>query len=94
MNRTPKYITILPSEEGQRVTVASLPIGGLSTKPIFDEWNPLEYAKLLASIWQQYGIEFNDIYHEPDLVLSLVEKEDGKVNILDSDGNRIESGVT
>lgn len=90
MNRTPKYITILPNEEGQRVTFVSLPIGGLSAKPIFDEWNQHKYAELLASIWQQYGIEFNDIYQEPDLVLSLVEKEDGKVNILDSDGNRVE----
>lgn len=47
MNRTPKYISI--AGEGARPDqLITLPLGGMSSKPIFDEFDPELYAHLLA----------------------------------------------
>lgn len=91
MNRTPKYMMMLPKEEGQKVTVFSSPLQGFSTKPIFDDWNQRNYAAFLAFQWEKYGIRFEDIFREPDMVLSNLVNEDGTVKILDAEGNLAES---
>lgn len=86
MNRIPKYFMSFPKSEGQEVAVYALPLQGLSDKPIFDEWNQLEYAKYLAFQWHKYGIQFEDVFKEPNMVLSMLFNEDGTVKILDSKG--------
>ena len=45
-NRTPKYIMY---EGKEYLEVNSLPLGGLSSKPIYDDWIDAEYAKFLSS---------------------------------------------
>jgi len=94
MNRTPKYIMMLPKEEGQKVTVIASPLQGLSYKPIFDDWNQRDYAAYLAFQWNKYGIQFEDIFRQPDMVLSMLVNEDGTVKVLDADGNIDDSHVT
>ncbi len=89
MNRVPKYMTVLPKEKGDKVTVMALPLQGLSNIPIFDDWKQRDYAAYLTFQWQKYGMKFEDIFREPDMVLSNVINEDGTVMILDADGNTI-----
>ena len=89
MNRVPKYITLLPKKEGDKVTVTALPLQGLSNLPIFDDWKQRDYAAYLAFQLSKYGIQFEDIFKEPDMVLSILINEDGIVKILDADGNPI-----
>ena len=89
MNRTPKYITFFPPRKGDKVTVVSTPLQGYSTAPIFDEWKQKEYASCLAFLWSRYGMQFEDVFKEPDMVLSNLFNEDGTIRILDADGNLI-----
>lgn len=92
LNRTPKYIVVLPTERQQKVTVLASPLQGFSSKPIFDEWNQRDYARVLAFYWMKYGVLFDDIFKEPNLVLSLIEGEDGAIKVLDANGNIQEMG--
>jgi hypothetical protein len=91
MNRIPKYSTFFPKNQGDKVTVVSPSLQGYSTSPIFDEWKQKEYATCLAFLWSRYGMQFNDVFMEPDLVLSNLFNEDGTIRILDTEGNLIES---
>ncbi len=87
MNRVPKYITWLPKREGDKVMVTSPSLQGFSTSPIFDDWNQRDYAAYLAFQWNKYGLQFEDIFKEPDMVLSFLFDEDGSVKIPDADGD-------
>lgn len=87
MNRVPKYVMIQPAGKQEKIKVVSTGLQGFSYKPIYNEWNQHTYAKYLAKIWGRYGIEFNDIFKEPDMVFSCLFNENGTLNILDADGN-------
>ena len=89
MNRIPKYIMMLPKKEGEKVTVIASPLQGLSDLPIFDEWKQRDYAAYLTFQWSKYGMQFEDIFREPNMVLSNLINEDGTVKVLDADGNLI-----
>lgn len=86
MNRVPKYVMMLPKKEGDKVMVISPSLQGYSTLPIFDDWNQRDYAAYLTFQWRKYGMQFEDIFHEPDMVLSSLFNEDGTIRILDADG--------
>jgi hypothetical protein len=75
MNRTPKYFTVFPKRQ--------LSLQGFSFQPIFDDWNQKEYARHLVSLWSKYGIRFEDVFREPDIVLSNLINEDGTIRIMD-----------
>lgn len=89
MNRVPKYFIGLPQKEGDKVTVMPLPLQGLTTLPIFNEWKQKDYAIFLALQWSKYGMELKEVFKEPDMVLSNLQNEDGSVRILDAEGNLI-----
>jgi hypothetical protein len=57
-NRTPKYLI---ANEGERDHIFVLPIGGLSSKPVFDDFDPEEYARVLADF---LGAELKDVYRD------------------------------
>lgn len=46
MNRTPKYVSAFSPNRNQ---VIQMPLAGLSSKPIFDEWDQELYGQVLAS---------------------------------------------
>ena len=56
---------------------------------IYDEWDQKKFAAVLYHYWKAYGLKYTDIYREPNLVLSLLEDEEGKQKVLDLDGNLI-----
>lgn len=89
MNRTPKYITIMPENEDGLTSVIASPLQGLSSKPIYDEWEQKEYAKYLASLLGIYKLSFNDIYKEPNLVMSFINDEKDRIKVFNHKGEII-----
>lgn len=47
LNRTPKYIM---TEFNNAVEVMQMPLMGLSSKPVFDDWNQTAYAHMLSAL--------------------------------------------
>ncbi|MFL6798251.1 MAG: hypothetical protein ACJ8F3_12655 [Xanthobacteraceae bacterium] len=45
LNRTPKYVMM---EMNKSIEVMQMPLMGLSTNPVFDEWDPTAYAHMLS----------------------------------------------
>ena len=76
LNRKPKYII----SETEPIEVIQLPLGGLSSKPIFDDWNPKSYAKVLSMFTH---IEFNQLFQPPDKIFTFLKNSDGSFNDID-----------
>jgi len=77
LNRTPKYASIFQRD---RISVFSLPLQGLSSKPIYDEWSQEEYAKYLSF---HCGIPCELAYRPPDQVWSILFDERRRLRKLD-----------
>jgi hypothetical protein len=78
-NRVAKYMTKLPDAGDPMMQVVSLPLGGLSSKPVYDEWHQDEYGRVLAQYTQ---IPFDVLYRPPDQVISWLYNEDGSVKVM------------
>jgi hypothetical protein len=72
-NRTPDYLV---ANEGERDYVFVLPIGGMSSKPVFDEFDPEEAARVLAGF---LNVDIADVYKDGEVWTSLRDK-DGNPN--------------
>jgi hypothetical protein len=70
--RTPKFI-VAESPGSYRVTL--MPIAGLSTKPVFGEWQPENFAQVFSFF---SGIPLEKIYPEQGRMLTLLRDADGE----------------
>jgi hypothetical protein len=70
-NRHPKYVII----DGDPISVTQLPMGGLSSKPIFDEWKQEDYAVVLATLLE---MKLDSIFVPPNQVMSWVRQANGE----------------
>jgi len=86
-NRTPSYICILPSKNHEKLSVMTSPVQGLSNAPIFDDWDQRIYAKFLEHHWKNWGLSFDSIFVEPDLVVTFLKNDDGSVMAIDKNTN-------
>jgi hypothetical protein len=77
LNRTPKYLTMFAKD---RREVISMPLQGMSSKPIYDQWSQEEYAKYLSFYCK---IPFEDCYLPPDKVWSILYDERHRLRKLD-----------
>jgi hypothetical protein len=68
-NRVPKFMLV---EGKERVHVVLSPLGGLSGKPLFEEWNIEGYAQALAHC-SRFPLE--TIHPQPDRVISWLYRE-------------------
>jgi len=75
-NRVPKFI----SHEDGIITTQQLPLGGLSSKPLYDEWSLEEYAEVL-SFYTGYPLEV--LQPIPGKVMSWMKDENGEIKFLD-----------
>ena len=66
----PKY-NITSDENG--ITIESLPVKKVGSKPLFGFWDENIFAQLLANYWQVYGIEREDILRFQKPPLSFLE---------------------
>ena len=60
--------------------ILQLPLGGYSLKPLFDEWEPLTYAKYLA-FYTGYPEEM--IVQPPEKVMTWLHDESGQPRYID-----------
>ncbi len=72
-NRVPKFMLV---EGNSSVQVVLNPLGGLSGKPLFDEWNMQDYARVLAHC-SRFPLEL--IHPQADKVISWL-RQSGKLN--------------
>lgn len=79
LNRVPKYMSL--SANG-RLQVVSMPIQGWSTKPVFDDWNPKDYALMLSAF---LGIPMEQILSPDGQVWTWLYNNKGELNFIDID---------
>jgi hypothetical protein len=76
-NRIPKFVL---AESVDHVAVVQAPLGGMSLKPIWDDWNQEEYAQMLALFT---GSALEQVWEPPNRVRSWLETADNEVNYFD-----------
>lgn len=84
-NRNPGYITIMPENKEEVTKVFTLPLQGLSSKPVYDDWIQKEYAEFLTSFLKAYNVELDDLFREPNQVMTFIE-ENKKIKVLNNKG--------
>jgi len=81
LNFVPKYITKLP-DKGGPMQIVSLPLRGLSAKPVYSEHNPERYARMLCLYT---GSDFEKVFYPPDQVMTWLYNEDGSIKTMEAD---------
>lgn len=76
-NRLPEY-NILPV--GDEVYLEAMPMRGMSSKPLFDDWMNKTYGQVLENFWKPWGFLLLEIIKNPEKPMSFIN---------DPDGNRI-----
>ncbi|MFD0795348.1 hypothetical protein ACFQZX_17130 [Mucilaginibacter litoreus] len=76
-NRLPEY-NILPV--GDDIYIEEMPLRGLSSKPLFDEWQNKTYGQVLENFWKNWGFLLLEIIKNPEKPMSF---------LLDEAGNKI-----
>ncbi|RFZ82629.1 hypothetical protein DYU05_10610 [Mucilaginibacter terrenus] len=76
-NRLPEY-NILPV--GEEVYIEAMPLRGMSSKPLFDDWIVKTYGQVLENFWKNWGFLLFEIIKDP---------EHPKSFLFNADGNRI-----
>ncbi|NLI16297.1 MAG: HNH endonuclease [candidate division Zixibacteria bacterium] len=77
-NRTPKYVSFA---NGKVATTIQMPLGGLSSKPLFDHWDNSVYSKLLS---HYTGLPLDIVNPQPGLVRSWIRNNEGKLYFIDA----------
>jgi hypothetical protein len=73
-NRLPEY-NILPV--GDDIFIEAMPLRGISSKPLFDNWNNKTYAQVLESFWKNWGFLLLEIIKDPENPMSFLFDANG-----------------
>ena len=73
-NRLPEY-NVLPTAD--IVYIEAMPLRGLSSKPLFDEWQAKPYGQVLETFWKPWGLTLFEIIKNPEKPLSFLFDEAG-----------------
>lgn len=85
MNRTPKYISILPDNDQEPARIISMPLQGMSDKPIFDEWVPEVYARYLEFYLRGFNVSFDQLYdNQHQRVMTWLKHDNGSIKQFDT----------
>ena len=76
LDRVTKYVAI---EIGNKRHIRHLPIGGMSSNPLFDHWEDREFAQLLAAFCH---VPLNSIFQSGKLIKTFVEDEKGNFRVM------------
>lgn len=79
LNRTPKYISIY--DKNYITEVHTLPLGGFSGKPIFDEWDNNYFSRIFYTFLERHGYNRNNLPNEPGTFLSFIFDENGNIKV-------------
>ncbi len=75
-NRLPEY-NILPV--GDEIFLEAMPLRGMSSKPLFDDWINKIYGQVLESFWKNWGFLLLEIIKNPEKPMSFVFNPDGSL---------------
>ncbi|MDP9076890.1 MAG: hypothetical protein M3O71_05665 [Bacteroidota bacterium] len=73
-NRLPEY-NVLPA--GDEIYIEAMPLRGLSSKPLFDDWVNKIYGQVLESFWKNWGFLLLEIIKKPEEPMSFLFNPDG-----------------
>jgi len=73
VNRVPKFMLF---ESPDYVQVVQNPLQGMSKKPIFDDWNQPDFAKLLSLMT---GLPFDQVFTPPKSVMTWLHDAKGHI---------------
>jgi hypothetical protein len=79
-NRLPEY-DILPV--GDDIYIETMPLRGISSKPLFDTWVNKTYGQVLENFWKNWGFLLLEIIKNPEQPMSFLFDEAG--NVIDPD---------
>ncbi|MBK0382100.1 hypothetical protein I5M32_03930 [Pedobacter sp. SD-b] len=76
-NRLPEY-HIIPTES--EIFIEAMPLRGMSSKPIFDDWQFKTYGQVVENFWKRWGFLLLEIIKNPEKPMSfLFDENDGFV---------------
>lgn len=73
-NRLPEY-HVMPV--GDDIYIEAMPLRGMSSKPLFDNWNNKTYGQVLESFWKNWGFLLLEIIKNPEKPMSFLFTPDG-----------------
>jgi hypothetical protein len=73
-NRLPEY-EVMPV--GEDIFLEAMPLRGISSKPLFDEWANKTYGQVLESFWKNWGFLLLEIIKNPSQPMSFLFNPDG-----------------
>lgn len=76
-NRLPEYDVL---SAGDETYIETMPLKGISNKPLFDFWQTRTYGQVLENFWTKWGFLLLEIIKDPENPMSF---------LLDADGNFI-----
>jgi hypothetical protein len=76
-NRLPEY-TVLATPE--MVYIEAMPLRGMSSKPLFDNWQAKPYGQVLENFWKPWGFSLFEIIKDPENPMSFLLDPDGNFN--------------
>ena len=68
-NRLPEY-HILPV--GEEIYIEAMPLRGISSKPLFDDWINKTYGQVLENFWKNWGFLLLEIIKNPERPMSFL----------------------
>ncbi len=91
LNHTPKFVTAAHKDETKPVESHMMPIQGLSSKPVVDEWNQKDFAECFSFVLNPRDPEktFKEIFVPPNLVHSWMHNEEGNLRFFEADGTEL-----
>jgi hypothetical protein len=75
-NRLPEY-NVLPAND--EIYIEAMPLRGLSSKPLFDNWVNKIYGQVLESFWKNWGFLLLEIIKNPEQPMSFLFNPDGSL---------------
>lgn len=75
-NRLPEY-NVLPV--GDEIFIEAMPLRGMSSKPLFDDWLNKIYGQVLESFWKNWGFLLLEIIKNPEQPMSFLFNPDGSL---------------
>ncbi|AMR30913.1 hypothetical protein A0256_05475 [Mucilaginibacter sp. PAMC 26640] len=76
-NRLPEYEVMPLNDE---IFIEAMPLRGISSKPLFDDWMNKTYGQVLENFWKNWGFLLLEIIKNPEKPMSF---------LFDDAGNRI-----
>lgn len=76
-NRLPEY-HIIPTAE--QIFIEAMPLRGMTSKPVFDEWQNKTYGQVLENFWKKWGFLLLEIIKNPNQPMSFLFDKDGTFN--------------